>query len=202
MTNYLSPSHIQVKRMKTFLIHRLARLQKKSGCPLNFHLLVWIILFPLAISSWKGIIPYQNAWGETASLQGKELASISTPKGAIIFAEIADTPDKRAKGLMYRPSIAPDEGMLFQFPELGYWTFWMKNTKIPLDILWLDKTGIIIHIESHVPICTRTDDHCPRYYSHKKSWQVLELKAGMAEELELLPGNQLTISVPKNHIPY
>jgi hypothetical protein len=103
---------------------------------------------------------------------------------------------------MDRHSIAPDGGMLFQFPELGYWTFWMKNTKIPLDILWLDKTGTIIHLQSDVPICTRTDDHCPRYYSHKKSWQVLELKAGMAEKLELIPGSRLTITVPQNQIPY
>jgi hypothetical protein len=78
----------------------------------------------------------------------------------------------------------------------------MKNTKIPLDILWLDKTGTIIHLQSDVPICTRTDDHCPRYYSHKKSWQVLELKAGMAEKLELIPGSRLTITVPQNQIPY
>jgi len=189
--------------MKNFLKARFRCLaSKKTGIPLNIPFWSRLVIFFLTLNAGESIGLYQNAWGETANLQGKELASISTPKGAIIFAEIADTPDKRAKGLMYRSSIAPDEGMLFQFPELGYWTFWMKNTKIPLDILWLDKTGIIIHIESHVPICTRTDDHCPRYYSHKKSWQVLELKAGIAEKLELLPGNQLTISVPKNHIPY
>lgn len=169
---------------------------------MSFHSWTGIVIFPLTIS--VGIITgsYQNAWGEPRSLPGNEFASIFTPKGSIIFAEIADTPNKRAKGLMERPSIAPDGGMLFQFPELGYWTFWMKNTKIPLDILWLDKTGTIIHIESNVPICARTDDHCPRYYSHQKSWQVLELKAGMAEKLELIPGSQLTISVHKNQTPY
>lgn len=202
LTNYLCPSHIQPKRMKPFLKHCLASLTRKLVRPLNFLSWAWIVLIPLAISLGEGMVPYRNSWAERPSLERNELANISTPKGSIIFAEIADTPDKRAKGLMYRTSMARDHGMLFQFPELGYWTFWMKNTKIPLDILWLDKNGIIIHIESQVPICTRTDDHCPRYYSTKQSWQVLELKAGMAEELELLPGSQLTISVPRDHMPY
>ena len=182
--------------------HCLPRLPRKRVTPVNFHYWACLLFFPLATSVGVGVGYYQNAWGELGNLLGDGLASISTPKGSIIFAEIADTPDKRAQGLMYRPSIAPDGGMLFRFPEMGYWTFWMKNTQIPLDILWLDKTGTIIHIEPNVPVCTRTDDHCPRYYSLKESWQVLELKAGMAKKLGLIPGSQLTISVPQNHLPY
>ena len=118
------------------------------------------------------------------------------------MAEVADTSNKRAQGLMYRTIMEENHGMLFIFPELGYWTFWMKNTKIPLDILWLDKKGTIIHIEANVPICTRVDDHCPRHYSYKESWQVLELNAGIAEKLQLQPGSRLTISLPpQNHTP-
>ncbi len=144
----------------------------------------------------------QNVWGEANHFRRPGLARISTPAGSFIYAEIADSPDERAKGLMDRPSMAQDEGMLFQFPEMGYWTFWMKNTLISLDILWLDHKGTILHIESDVPVCTRDDDHCPRYYSYKKSWQVLELNAGTAKKLGLIPGNTLTISFPPDHIPY
>lgn len=161
-----------------------------------------IMLFALTLLATGGDFSTTEVHGQTSPLLGNGLASISTPKGVTIFAEIANTPDKRALGLMFRSSLAPDYGMLFQFPELGYWTFWMKNTKIPLDILWLDATGRIIHIESKVPICTRTDDGCPRYYSHKKSQQVLEIRAGMAKKLELMPGSQLTISLPQNHLPF
>ncbi len=188
--------------MKPFLTSCLPRLSSRRICPFFFHSWGGVVLFALTISLGTNTGISQHAWGESGNRQDNGLASISTPQGSIINAEIANNPSTRAKGLMDRHSIAPDGGMLFQFPELGYWTFWMKNTKIPLDILWLDKTGTIIHLQSDVPICTRTDDHCPRYYSHKKSWQVLELKAGMAEKLELIPGSRLTITVPQNQIPY
>jgi uncharacterized membrane protein (UPF0127 family) len=169
---------------------------------LNFHCCAWMVLVLLCLNLGLVIGSHQKAFGEMSDRQENGLASIATPKGSIIFAEVADTPDKRAQGLMYRTAMKSDQGMLFLFPELGYWTFWMKNTKIPLDILWLDNKGTIIHIESNVPICTRVDDHCPRYYSYKQSWQVLELNGGVAEKLQLIPGNRLTISLPpQNHIP-
>ena len=130
------------------------------------------------------------------------LIEVQLPHGAVIQAEIADTPKKRAEGLMYREHLGKNRGMLFIFGQAQLWTFWMKNTKIPLDILWLDKKGTIIHIEANVPICTRVDDHCPRHYSYKQSWQVLELNAGIAEKLQLQPGSRLTISLPpQNHTP-
>ncbi len=101
---------------------------------------------------------------------------------------------------MYRTRMAPDRGMLFTFPEFpdpSHWTFWMKNTKMPLDILWLDRDGTIVHIERHVPICTRTDNLCPRYRPKTAAVRVLELRAGQATTLKLTPGTQLTIELPK-----
>jgi len=81
------------------------------------------------------------------------LATVSTPDGFTIYCEIADTPASRSRGLMYRKNMAPDRGMLFLFSEADYWTFWMKNTRMPLDILWLDQNGKIVHLADHVPIC-------------------------------------------------
>ena len=101
---------------------------------------------------------------------------------------------------MFRTRMAPDRGMLFTFPEFlepGYWTFWMKNTKMPLDILWLDQDGTIVHIERSVPICTRTDNLCPRYRPKTAAVQVLELGAGRAATLNLSVGTHLTIELPK-----
>jgi len=125
-----------------------------------------------------------------------ELATIQTPAGVTIFAEIADTPDKRSRGLMFRTTLAPDRGMLFVFQELGHWTFWMKNTKIPLDIMWLDKKGTVLHIEHNVPICQKLGNSCPRYRPREKAISVLELRAGEAKKLKLHRGSKLTIEFP------
>ena len=73
----------------------------------------------------------------------------------------------------------------------------MKNTKMPLDILWLDRDGTIVHLERYVPICTRTDNLCPRYRPKTAAVQVLELRAGQAATLKLTTGTTLTIKMPK-----
>jgi hypothetical protein len=142
------------------------------------------------------------SYGQSVSLSENGLGTIVTTKGTTIFVEIADSPDKRAQGLMFRSSMAPDRGMLFLFPERGDQAFWMKNTLISLDIFWLDKSGTILHLEPNVPICTRQDDGCPRYQAPYKSLQVLELNAGMAEKLDLAVGNQLNIDLPPMSFPY
>ncbi|MEC4673270.1 MAG: DUF192 domain-containing protein [Nitrospirota bacterium] len=125
------------------------------------------------------------------------LALIQTPNGSTIFAEIADTTEKRSRGLMFRTSMAPDRGMLFTFSEPGKLIFWMKNTKMKLDMLWLDKKGTIVHIEQEVPICERRDNLCPRYRSTISANYVLELKNGQTKKLELQKGNRLTIQLPE-----
>jgi uncharacterized membrane protein (UPF0127 family) len=147
------------------------------------------------------LIP-QQCYGQTVSPSGNGLGTIVTPNGATLFIEIADSPDKRTQGLMFRHSMAPDRGMLFQFPEAGDHAFWMKNTLISLDMFWLDEAGIILHLESDVPICTRKDDGCPRYQSPHKSLHILELNAGMAKKLDLAVGSQLTIDLPPMSFPY
>ncbi|MBA2253405.1 MAG: DUF192 domain-containing protein [Nitrospirales bacterium] len=124
------------------------------------------------------------------------LVQISTPNGATIQAEIADTTEKRAKGLMYRDSLAKDRGMLFTFAEPQLWTFWMKNTRIPLDIIWMDGKKRIVHIERNVPTCSRTDDGCPQYQPNDNAMYVLELASGVADALKLQRGSVLKFQSP------
>ena len=124
------------------------------------------------------------------------LIQVQLPGGVKIHAEVADTPKKRAEGLMYREHLAKDRGMLFTFGQAQPWTFWMKNTKIPLDIIWMNEKKQIIHIARNVPICTRTDDSCPQYQPNDPALYVLELGGGEADRLKLEKGMKLQFHVP------
>ncbi len=124
------------------------------------------------------------------------LISIQLPGGAVIHAELADTIKKRAQGLMHREHLAKDRGMLFTFDQAQPWTFWMKNTKISLDIIWMNEKKQIIHIARNVPICTRTDDGCPQYQPNGPATYVLELGGGEAERLKLENGSKLQFRIP------
>ena len=98
------------------------------------------------------------------------------PNGKAVTAELAVTDSERAKGLMFREKINPDQGMLFVFEDEEQHSFWMKNMVIAIDILWLNKEKQIVHIEERVPPCK--EDPCPTYASKIPAKYVLELKAG------------------------
>lgn len=101
------------------------------------------------------------------------------PGGREITAELAVTPAERERGLMFREKLEPDQGMLFVFEEEDLYSFWMKNTLIPLDIIWLNSHQQIVHIERDVPPCQH--DPCPGYRPRQPALYVLELKGGQAE---------------------
>ncbi len=136
--------------------------------------------------------PFAHATATKAiSPQSPNIVVVTTPLGNKIWAEVADTPERRARGLMFRQRLAKDHGMLFTFPEPQHWTIWMKNMKIPLDIIWLDRKKTIVHVERHVPGCQLPGTECPQYQPSKKSSFVLELSAGAAEFLKLEKGVSL-----------
>lgn len=92
--------------------------------------------------------------------------------------ELARTPTERQQGLMYRRELATDAGMLFVFERSGSYSFWMKNTYLPLDILWLDEQFRAVHIERGVPPCM--DEPCPSYRPDADARYVLEVNRGAA----------------------
>src|SRR5690625_457299 len=79
--------------------------------------------------------------------------------GISIRVEVADTQNKRARGLMYREHLAPNEGMLFVFDQPSMPCFWMKNTPLPLSIAFINANGVIREIADMAP--NTTDTHCP-----------------------------------------
>jgi hypothetical protein len=92
-----------------------------------------------------------------------------------IFVEIADSQEERAQGLMFREKLCNDCGMLFIFEQEDIQSFWMKNTLIPLDIIFINKDLTILDIFSAQP-CTK--DPCQSYTSEQKALYVLETNKG------------------------
>ena len=115
--------------------------------------------------------------------------SIRLPDGTNIEAEMATTPLQQAKGLMFRRHLAPDRGMLFIFPDETPRPFWMYNTLIPLDIIWINKERRIVFISRNTPPCTSTNrNNCPGYGGGFSAQYVLELAAGQTVEHNLKVG--------------
>ena len=101
--------------------------------------------------------------------------------------EIADDDAERARGLMFRDVLAEGHGMLFIHVSEEPQSYWMKNTRIPLDILYFDDSRRLVAQQRDVPPCS-LGDACPPYPSDVPARYVLELNAGEAARLELQDG--------------
>lgn len=106
--------------------------------------------------------------------------------------EIADDDTERARGLMFRDALADGTGMLFIHEAEEPQAYWMKNTRIPLDILYFDEGRKLVTQQRNVPPCS-AGDACPSYPSDQPARFVLELNAGEAERLKLQDGAELTL---------
>lgn len=104
--------------------------------------------------------------------------------------EIADDDAERARGLMFRDALPTGHGMLFIHDAEEPQAYWMKNTKIPLDILYFDDGRKLVAQQRDVPPCS-LGDGCPSYPSDAPARYVLELNAGEAARLQLKDGAEL-----------
>ena len=111
--------------------------------------------------------------------------------GEHFSVEIAETNQKQMLGLMYRDEMPADHGMLFIFPNEAPRSFWMKNTRIPLDIMYFDKDLMMVSASLDTQPCRVS--RCPSYPSVADAMYVLELNAGKARELGVGPGSTMTI---------
>jgi len=105
--------------------------------------------------------------------------------------EIAKTETERSRGLMYRKELDKDKGMLFIFDKEAIHPFWMKNTLIPLDIVWVDSNNKVVFISQNVQPCKSII--CPSVVSLAKAKYVLEINAGICQEIGLKVGDELRI---------
>lgn len=108
-------------------------------------------------------------------------------EGERFRVEVADDEEERRMGLMFRESMPEDHGMIFVHPETQRMAYWMKNTRIALDILYFDEQRRLVSQQRDVPPCA-LGDGCPSYASEGPARYVLELNAGQAAKLGLKDG--------------
>lgn len=118
---------------------------------------------------------------------GLEPLEIVTGAGTHRFlVEIADDEEERSRGLMFRPPLPDDRGMLFQFPDEAERSFWMRNTPSSLDIIYIAGDGRIVSIAANTT--PYSEAGIPSYGPARG---VLELRAGRAAEIGARPGDQV-----------
>ncbi|MGH9316451.1 MAG: DUF192 domain-containing protein [Thermoanaerobaculia bacterium] len=114
---------------------------------------------------------------------------VEFPSGAVYRVELARTPEELAQGLMFRESLPEHTGMLFLFPASEVHKFWMKNTMIPLDMVWMDAEGKVLFVSASTPPC-RTDP-CPTYGPELPAGSVLEIAGGVASREKVTVGSTI-----------
>ncbi|MDB9446971.1 DUF192 domain-containing protein [Anabaena sp. CS-542/02] len=162
----------------------------------------WLIIVPMLLNvllmgcSVGNTAKYttSTASSQTKAPSGQMLpisAQAVLPNGSRIQLEVARTPEQQAKGLMYRPPLPDDQGMLFEFPDARPVRFWMKNVPVPLDMVFL-QNGVVQYVQASAPPCPR--EPCPTYGPNDVPVDmVIELRSGRSAELNLRDGDVIKI---------
>jgi uncharacterized protein len=130
--------------------------------------------------------PAPESLGQKLPISAKAIL----PNGITIQLEVAKTPQQQQMGLMYRPALPDDRGMLFRFPSPQPVNFWMKNVPVALDMVFL-QNGVVRYIQPSAPPCA--SEPCPTYGPNTPIDKVIELRSGRAAELKLKVGDIVKI---------
>ena len=127
---------------------------------------------------------------------GPAVIPLGLPSGKVLQVEVMVKDEDRAMGLMFRPSLPLDRGLLFLFEgPPDFHTIWMKNCRFPIDIVWLDEEKKVVHVAESVPPCT--EDPCPIYQPLRKALYVVEINAGQARREKATVGASVTFELPR-----
>lgn len=126
---------------------------------------------------------------------GPAVIPLRLPSGTLLQVEVMVKDEDRAMGLMFRPSLPADRGMLFVFESLDFHGIWMKNCRFPIDIVWLDEGRRVVHVAEAVPPCKA--DPCPVYAPLRRAAYVVELNAGTARRQKAALGAILEFTLPR-----
>ncbi len=130
-----------------------------------------------------------------------KLESVEFPRGTIMVddivleVQIADTEPRRIRGLMFQDQLPYDQGMIFVFSEPGVYSLWMLNMQFPLDMIWFDENGNIVHIEENIPPCKSANEimECKSIIPSGDALYILELTSGFINEFNISKDSKLSI---------
>jgi uncharacterized membrane protein (UPF0127 family) len=120
---------------------------------------------------------------DSTSVEDYDARSVTLPDGTTVKAEVMMNPTDMARGMMFRDTFPEGRGMLFIHSSEDNHRYFMYQVKIPLDMVWMDKTRRVIEVAENVPPCkTAKASECPTYGGERLSMFVLELPAGYARK--------------------
>ncbi|QLH02639.1 hypothetical protein C5F47_03225 [Nitrosopumilus cobalaminigenes] len=130
-----------------------------------------------------------------------KLESVEFPRGTILVddvaleVQIADSEPRRVRGLMFQDQLPPDQGMIFVFKEPGLYSLWMLNMQFPLDMIWFDLDGNVVHIEKNVPPCKTALEitTCQSVVPDDDASYILEVTSGFIDQNNITKDSKLTI---------
>ena len=130
-----------------------------------------------------------------------KLESVEFPRGTIMVddvpleVQIADSEPRRVRGLMFQDQLPYDQGMIFVFADPGLYSLWMLNMQFPLDMIWFDQDGNVVHIEKDVPPCKTVVEitACQSVVPDNEASYVLEVTAGFVNQNNIAHDSKLTI---------
>ncbi len=151
-----------------------------------FRSLIFIFGLALALSGAMAFVGQAQGAGQTQPTTTEPL-EIVTANGRHVFAvEVMRTDEERARGLMFRRFMPADRGMLFDFKTEQPVLMWMKNTYIPLDMIFISRNGTVTSVAANTePMSERTISSGPPAFA------VLEVNAGVAAKIGLKPGDRV-----------
>jgi len=145
------------------------------------------------LSTYFALIIYSTFSLASEINHAKPDSFVVLPNSTVYKLELARTQEERILGLMFREKLANGKGMLFIFPQDGFHPFYMKNTLIPLDIIWLDSNYRIVYFHINVQPCK--EEPCESYYPIAKSRFVLEFNTGTVVKEKLKIGDKLKVTI-------
>ena len=162
-------------------------------CSIFAYLFFFIIIFD------DQIVLSQKVNDNLTNTTATPLAPHVKIKDKVIHVDLAITPDEQSKGLSIKNALNDSDGMLFPFDTPGDYSFWMKDMKFPIDIIWIDSNYKIVHIEKNLQPCSFFL-LCPSYSPHANSKYVLEVNSNFTSKNNITVGDRVYFNIPNSKI--